>query len=358
MKIWTFPLLSIFIASVFSQNLVKNPSFEDFIECPNALGTFNEHVHHWGTPTMGTTDYFNSCSKVMGAPENFNGIQHPKFGNAYAGLYFFAPADYREYVQVELSRPLRKDKTYHLRFHISLAEGSDFAVKDFGVLFSYLPIDIATKKNLSKGRLYQMKNNKMHSFEINHPEFHRNKTDWLEVNAQFIAKGFERYLILGNLRNNAATRRIKTKRREAKKGAYYYIDMVAVSSNKNEMERQVFDIDSTYAFKNIHFEFDSFQLNTKAKNELDQIFGYLNKNPDFEIEIHAHTDNSGGAAYNKRLSESRAESIVSYLLDLGLSKTRVLSKGFGCSRPIADNATEEGRQKNRRAEFEFKNGHD
>ena len=78
---------------IFSQNLIKNPSFEDYLECPNTLGTFNEHVKSWSTPTGGSTDYFNTCSTVMSAPENFNGIQHPKDGNAYSGLYFYAPGD-------------------------------------------------------------------------------------------------------------------------------------------------------------------------------------------------------------------------------------------------------------------------
>lgn len=354
MKIWVLVLFS-FSNFTFSQNLIKNPSFEDFVACPNSLGSFNEEVVDWSTPTHGTTDYFNSCSSVMGAPENFNGIQHPKFGNAYAGLYFFAPADYREYVQVELSSMLRKGNTYQLKFYISLAEGSDFAVKDFGVLFSYHPIDLQTKKQLSKGRLYRIKGNKMHFFEINHPKFHQDKTDWLEVKAEFTAKGFERYLILGNFRDNNSTRKIKTKRRETKKGAYYYTDMVSLSSTEGErLEAKSYAIDSTYAFKNVHFDFDSHRLNAEAKTELEEIFAYLQKKPAFNIEIHAHTDNRGSHQYNMELSRNRASAIVSYLVGLGLSKERVAAKGHGSTRPIADNGSDDGRQQNRRAEFLIK----
>nr|WP_286943298.1 OmpA family protein [Allomuricauda sp.] len=357
MKIWILVFLFSFSVFTFSQNLVKNPSFEEFVECPNSLGTFNEHVVDWSTPTKGTTDYFNSCSIVMGAPENFNGIQHPKYGNAYAGLYFFAPADYREYVQVELSKMLEKNKTYRLKFYISLAEGSDFAVKDFGVLFSYHPIDLETKKHLSKGRLYSTKGNKMHFFEINHPEFHQDKTDWLEVQAEFRAKGFERYLTLGNFRDNAGTRKIKTKRRETKKGAYYYIDMVTVSGEEaGPPEDESFAIDSTYAFKNVHFDFDSHRLSPDAEAELEEFFDYLQKKPAFNIEIHAHTDNRGSHQYNMALSQRRANAIVAYLIGLGLSKERVALKGYGSAKPIADNATDDGRQQNRRAEFLIKKG--
>ena len=74
----------------------------------------------WSTPTQGSTDYFNACSKVMSAPENFNGVQYPKSGEAYAGFYFYAPGDYREYIQAELTRTLRRGiKGYQLTFYVS-----------------------------------------------------------------------------------------------------------------------------------------------------------------------------------------------------------------------------------------------
>lgn len=340
---------------IYAQNLVQNPSFEEYLDCPNALGTFNVHVKHWSTPTSGTTDYFNSCSKVMGAPENFNGVQHPKFGNAYAGIYFFAPADYREYIQVELKRLLQKGEQYELVFYISLAEGSDFAVKDFGVLLSYKPVDVNTKKNLTRGQLYSIEGNKHHTLEINHPKFHEDKTDWLKVSTTIEAKGYEQYLILGNLRNNATTRKVQTKRRESKKGAYYYIDMVSLQSEsaRTVTGDQKFEMNKKYIFENVHFEFDEFLLSAEAKQDLADLFQALQLNQNLNVVIHGHTDSQGSSNYNKKLSENRARAIVQHLLALNLDQKRISWQGHGSSMPIAENTTEAGRQRNRRAEFEI-----
>ncbi|RNC89366.1 MAG: OmpA family protein [Allomuricauda sp.] len=338
---------------VTSQNLVKNPSFEDFTDCPNALGTFDANVKHWSTPTGGTTDYFNTCSKVMGAPENFNGVQDPKFGNAYSGIYFYAPGDYREYIQVALHRKLVQGKQYTLDFYISLAEGSDFAVKDFGVLFSQTALNINTKKNITRGQLFRIKGNKHHIIEINHPEFHEDKREWLKIEMEFEAKGFENFLILGNLRDNASTRKVRTKRRESKKGAYYYIDMITLKGEGAMAEAETMATHTTHILKNVHFEYDKYRLDENAKSELAQIYDYLVKNPQLTITIHGHTDAQGTANYNQHLSESRAKTISSHLANLGLPTSRISWQGHGSTRPIAENSTEQGRRKNRRAEFEL-----
>jgi OOP family OmpA-OmpF porin len=129
-----------------AQNLVKNPSFEQFEQCPVKLGNLDADVVQWSTPTLGSTDYFHSCSVHMGTPKNFNGEQAAKFGSGYAGLYLYAPDDYREYLQGELITPLNKGERYELSFYISLAERSDFAIREFGVLFSDKPLNFATKK--------------------------------------------------------------------------------------------------------------------------------------------------------------------------------------------------------------------
>jgi OOP family OmpA-OmpF porin len=70
-----------------------------------------------------------------------------------------------------------------------------------------------------------------------------------------------------------------------------------------------------------------------------------------KVRVEGHTDNRGGAAYNNNLSKKRAASVVKWLVDHGIEKSRLVSQGFGFSRPIATNKTEEGRQENRRVEF-------
>jgi len=345
-----------------SQNLVKNPSFEQFINCPLRLGNFDADVKVWSTPTEGSTDYFNACSTEMGTPENFNGSQPANFGKGYAGLYLYAPEDYREYLQAELTEPLEKGKTYRVSFFVSLAERSDFAVKEFGVLFAKDKLEIPLKRELSKKKLYQQKGNAYNYMEIGYSNFYSDTKDWIQVSTQFTAKGSEKYMILGNFNTNARTRLFKTKR-NAKQGAYYYIDMVSVKSTETEnvskkiitenVEREtpVFELDKNHVFEDVLFTFDKFQLLETAKQELKTIYDYLAANTELQIAINGHTDTIGSDSYNLSLSSKRAEAVAKYFLEMGLVKGRIAWQGHGSTKPIVSNATEDGRKRNRRVEF-------
>jgi OmpA-OmpF porin, OOP family len=102
---------------------------------------------------------------------------------------------------------------------------------------------------------------------------------------------------------------------------------------------------------NIFFEYAKATLRTESFPELDRIAETLKENPSLVIEIQGHTDNVGSNESNLKLSEERAESVRTYLLSKKLATNRVTSIGFGESRPIASNDTEEGKAKNRRVEF-------
>jgi outer membrane protein OmpA-like peptidoglycan-associated protein len=73
-----------------------------------------------------------------------------------------------------------------------------------------------------------------------------------------------------------------------------------------------------------------------------------------KIEISGHTDNTGSATINESLSQSRADAVVQYLTSKGIAANRLTSKGYGSSKPVATNTTDDGRQQNRRTEFEIK----
>lgn len=104
---------------------------------------------------------------------------------------------------------------------------------------------------------------------------------------------------------------------------------------------------------NIFFDFDKATLKAESYPELDRLVDIMNKNQDIKIEIAGHTDNKGSDDYNLNLSRSRAEAVMKYVTDKGIDQSRISSKGYGESNPIADNETEEGRQLNRRVEFEI-----
>ena len=102
---------------------------------------------------------------------------------------------------------------------------------------------------------------------------------------------------------------------------------------------------------NVLFGFDSSNLSSEAKVNLDKLVKVLNVYPDTDIEVQGHTDSKGSEAYNKKLSERRAGSVSAYLTSKSISYSRVRINGFGESIPKYDNSTEDGRSQNRRVEF-------
>jgi len=104
---------------------------------------------------------------------------------------------------------------------------------------------------------------------------------------------------------------------------------------------------------NILFETGKSILTTGSYAELDRLLTILGENPLMKIEISGHTDNTGSVALNLRLSGDRAKAVVEYLVQKGIDRSRLESKGFGSQQPISDNATSPGRAKNRRVEFKI-----
>jgi len=107
----------------------------------------------------------------------------------------------------------------------------------------------------------------------------------------------------------------------------------------------------TIRLNNIFFETAKADLRPESFAELDRVVQILHDNQTMEIEIDGHTDNVGSPATNKLLSEARATSVQTYIKNKGIPATRLRAKGFGETKPIATNATDEGRQQNRRVEF-------
>jgi len=105
--------------------------------------------------------------------------------------------------------------------------------------------------------------------------------------------------------------------------------------------------------RNIFFDFDKATLRPESSAELEKLDQVLVENPTIKIEILGHTDNKGTAEYNKDLSERRAKAVVDYLIGKGIKAERLKYAGYGFEQPIATNDTDEGRQLNRRTEFEI-----
>jgi outer membrane protein OmpA-like peptidoglycan-associated protein len=113
------------------------------------------------------------------------------------------------------------------------------------------------------------------------------------------------------------------------------------------------EVGNTIVLKNIFFDFDKSTIRPESQGELNRLIKLLKENPAVKIELSSHTDDLGTDEYNTRLSFSRSNAVVDYLINKGISPSRLIPKGYGESLPIGSNDTEEGRQKNRRTEFKI-----
>jgi len=103
----------------------------------------------------------------------------------------------------------------------------------------------------------------------------------------------------------------------------------------------------------LYINFDSGKATVKADSQatVDKMLVLLQQAPQLKLEIAGHTDNVGNAAANQKLSEQRAQALMQALTSKGINNTRLIAKGYGATRPIADNSSEDGRSKNRRVEL-------
>lgn len=309
------------------------------------MSNLNRDAENWSAPTLGTTDYFNECSRTkLGIPLNFKGKQQAYEGSAYAGLYLYAPKDYREYIQVPLTETLEKGNRYRLTLFLSLSEKSDGAVKDIGAVFSAKPLSIHTKRHLSQGILSSeaIETTPIKQFPAN--GFYDDKQKWMELTFDIVGKGFENHLILGNFKSNAGTGYDGP---DSETGySYYYLDDISLTYLGPEYRPN-----EVYVLDHVNFNFDKFDLQPKAKQSLRDVYEYLKQNPNLKVSISGHTDDLGSDEYNDVLSRERANTVAKYLMALGLKKSRISSKGYGDKIPLDTALTEEARRLNRRVEF-------
>jgi outer membrane protein OmpA-like peptidoglycan-associated protein len=104
-------------------------------------------------------------------------------------------------------------------------------------------------------------------------------------------------------------------------------------------------------FNDILFKYDSDSILTESNESLNEAFSFLNDIPQLKVKIVGHTSNEGKAKYNEKLSKKRAVAVLNYLVGKGISEDRMNAEGKGSSEPVAENDTDENKQKNRRIQF-------
>lgn len=128
-------------------------------------------------------------------------------------------------------------------------------------------------------------------------------------------------------------------------------DTAFLQPKKVDFKLKPIEVGATYVLNDINFSSNSFLLTDVSKFELNNLLEFLNSNPYVRIIIQGFTDNIGSDEDNIILSENRAKAVYDYLTQNNIDTQRLSYKGFGKSKPLAPNDTEEGRKKNRRTEF-------
>lgn len=142
----------------------------------------------------------------------------------------------------------------------------------------------------------------------------------------------------------------------------YKIVKEKVRFTKEDLEKTIYlanfeldplEVGDKFVLKNVYFDYDRSNLRSESVNELNVLKEFLKENPEIRVEVSAHTDNRGSKTYNYALSDSRAASVMEWLVANGIDPGRMTSKGYGFDQPIAPNDTEENMQLNRRVEFKI-----
>lgn len=358
------------------QNMVKNPSFEQYRKVPTDLGEWGM-VNYWSSPTEASPDYFHKRAggKNVDIPYNKMGRSTARSGYAYAGIYAYASRylkrNFREYVQLELKQPLLSGNVYCVKAHVFLAQSSNRAVGALGVNASKIRWNQKNELPIeSKNMTYMLQEDRSPLDE----------RAWVEISCQYKAEGGERYLILGNFDDDKKTKVSGAIENDTFKNphvdfAYYYIDDVCVTNSSTnftcdcgsfdfirtrgeehivldvKIEKKEYYLGQVIIMRNLDFEKGKITMLPGSEGALTDLVGTLRLHPNYNVELSGHTDDRGDPQKNQILSKNRAEVVYNYLLSSGIKKERLTFRGYGQSRPIALNKTIEDRQKNERIQF-------
>src|SRR6185437_1464359 len=222
-----------------AQNLVPNQSFEDIIHCVNADDEFNDSVADWrGQSAGGGLCYFTSqCGQIVqvDVPSNEFGFQYAHTGVSYAGIYTYisdtashaSDSNWRNYIEAKLTSPLANGTKYYVTFYVSLPNFMNFACNDIGAYISdsLIVLDTMHYSYVKEYLIPQIANN-----PITHPL--TDTLNWIKVTGTYIANGGEKYIIIGNFKNDTLSHiQYLGHRSHGGTGAYYYIDDVFVTTD-------------------------------------------------------------------------------------------------------------------------------
>jgi outer membrane protein OmpA-like peptidoglycan-associated protein len=254
---------------------------------------------------------------------------------------------------------LEKGKTYRLSLYISLADYAQTYIDQLGFCFLPEEVHYPTGDVLTNQEPVYIKLDAVG----------RNISDWHKVSGTYKAKGREKFMIIGSFELNKVRKtrfsfpkNMKTPiNKNSQRDAYYYVDDVSLVEIQIPPEKAsplsadtIAKIPSGTPLElHVLFRTNRSAILPESYSDLDDIVQYMKENPSCRLEIGGHTDNSGNEKENLLLSAKRAESVSGYLQRNGIEKERISCKGYGDTKSIFPNDTEEHKRMNRRVEITF-----
>ncbi len=212
-----------------AQNLIPNNGFEEKLDITHVSPSGVSAAPHW-QKLGGSSDFFHrDYPSSAGVPGNNRGWQEPYEGNGYAGI-FTGPGT-REYLYVELTEELERDVLYDVQFVVSLSDIVQYATSDVGITFTWI---LPTEDSLDHYN-YSIRNSKWAIIT--------DTINWVKISGQYVGKGGERYLIIGNFTPN----------RELS---------FAVGNQNSSIDLSYFFIDEVTLQRCTHPEIESFHIDT------------------------------------------------------------------------------------------------
>ena len=220
----TFLIFYFSISIINAQNLVPNPSFEEYYQCPDTNAMI-QYASNW-LPDGGTVDYFNPCATFdwFSVPNNFAGVQIPHKGYSYAGFCTFTSegTNYREFFTCKLQDSLQIGNKYFISFYVSLSDYSNCKSNNIGLKFKTFCNYWTTPDNFSHFKIDTMI---------------LDTIDWVKITGSFIADSSYTYVEFGNFYddNNTDTIIISPPSTffdlSSGYASYYYIDDICISED-------------------------------------------------------------------------------------------------------------------------------
>lgn len=358
--------------SLFAQdstrNLLQNPSFElSTVKRPNFRFKneieFDSFSNAWTTQKLSSPDIIDSLFAYkwheygnMVAPRI-----KPHHGAKMVGIRLFGCEennfiDCREYIVQKLKEPMKAGHYYRFELWMARLE-KGFACQDLAVYFS----DSVIKKTVFLAARRLNPQIKCHAMPGRKPYF------WYRLADTILAdKNFEALYIGSFVNDNAAT--VDRIEPDSYRQSYYFVDDVklidlgprkALKPAKSNTPANAATVAQTldlkgkkpFVFKNLLFERGKADILPHSFAELDSIFHYIKIHSTLKIKIEGHTDSEDTPLFNQQLSERRATAVANYFIKKGILKERISTEGFGETRHVSQNTSQEGRQLNRRVEM-------